>query len=159
MMINKLKSLLGRRQDKDTEISADDETLKLATAALLLEAAHMDGHADDGEIATVTALLGEHFGLEPEEANELTEVAREAVAKSVELYGFTRIIKDSFNHEDRVRMIEMLWQVAYADGILHEFEANLVRRVCGLIYVPDRESGEARKRVIEQLDLNGSDVS
>jgi uncharacterized tellurite resistance protein B-like protein len=159
MMINKLKSLLDRRQDKDTEISADHETLKLATAALLLEAAYMDGHADDDEIATVTALLGDHFGLEPEEANELTEVAREAVAKSVELYGFTRIIKDSFNHEDRVRMIEMLWQVAYADGILHEFEANLVRRVCGLIYVPDRESGEARKRVIEQLDLNGSDVS
>jgi uncharacterized tellurite resistance protein B-like protein len=84
---------------------------------------------------------------------------REVHTNSGELYGFTRTIKDSFNHEDRVRMIEMLWQVAYADGVLHEFEASLVRRVCGLIYVPDRESGEARKRVIEQLDLNGSDVS
>ena len=158
-MINKLKSLLGRRQGKDAEITADAETLKLATAALLMEAACMDGHADEGEIATVTALLGEHFDLQPAEADELTLAAREAVAKSVELYGFTRVIKDSFNHEDRVRMIEMLWQVAYADGILHEFEANLVRRVCGLIYVPDRESGEARKRVLEQLDLNGTDAS
>ncbi|NQU56509.1 MAG: TerB family tellurite resistance protein, partial [Rhodospirillales bacterium] len=133
--------------------------LKLATAALLMEAACMDGTADDAEIATVTVLLADHFDLQPDEAEELTEAGREAVAKSVELYGFTRTIKDSFNHEDRVQMVEMLWQVAYADGILHDFEANLVRRVCGLIYVPDRESGEARKRVLERLDLSGQDAT
>jgi len=158
-MIKKLKSLLSSRQGKNAETTADPATLKLAAAALLMEAACMDGHADEGEIATVTALLAGHFGLEPGEATELAEAGRTAVAESVELYGFTRTIKDSFHHEDRVRMIEMLWQVAYADGILHDFEANLVRRVCGLIYVPDRESGEARKRVLEQLDLNSADVS
>lgn len=158
-MINKLKSLLAGRRGKDAEITADADSLKLAAAALLMEAACMDGHADDGEIATVSRLLGEHFGLAADEAAELTEAGREAVAQSVELYGFTRTIKDSFNHEDRVRMIEMLWQVAYDDGILHDFEASLVRRICGLIYVPDRESGEARKRVLERLDLNGTDVS
>jgi uncharacterized tellurite resistance protein B-like protein len=158
-MIEKLKKLLAGRQDKDTDITADAETLKLAASALLMEAACMDGHTDAGEIATVSALLAGHFDLSEGEAAELAEAGRKAVAKSVELYGFTRTIKDSFNHEDRVRMIEMLWQVAYADGVLHDFEANLVRRVSGLIYVPDRESGEARKRVLEQLDLNSPDVS
>jgi len=156
-MIEKLKKLLASR--KDTDITADDKALKLASAALLMEAACMDGHADDAEISTVTALLGDHFDLSADEAGELVHAGREAVANSVELYGFTRIIKDSFNHEDRVRMIEMLWQVAYADGTLHDFEANLVRRVCGLIYVPDRESGDARKRVLERLDLDNPDVS
>lgn len=158
-MIAKLKKLLAGRQGSNADTTADAESLKLASAALLVEAACMDGHADEAEIATVTALLGEHFDLSDAEAAELTEAGREAVAKSVELYGFTRTIKDSFNHEDRVKMIEMLWQVAYADGILHDFEANLVRRVSGLIYVPDRESGEARKRVLERLDLTPPDVS
>jgi len=158
-MIKKLKSLLAARKGKDAETTADPATLKLAAAALLMEAACMDGHADDGEITTVKALLAAHFGLAEDEAAALTEAAREAVANSVELYSFTRTIKDSFNHEDRVRMIEMLWQVAYADGILHDFEANLVRRICGLIYVPDRESGEARKRVLEQLDLSSQEAT
>ncbi len=158
-MITKLKKLLAGRQGRQNDTTADLETLKLASAALLMEAACMDGHADENEIATVISLLASHFDLGSEEARELADAGREAVAKSVELYGFTRTIKDSFNHEDRVRMIEMLWQVAYADGILHDFEANLVRRVSGLIYVPDRESGEARKRVLERLDLGSPDVS
>ncbi|MBC8445359.1 MAG: TerB family tellurite resistance protein [Rhodospirillaceae bacterium] len=158
-MIEKLKNLLAGRKGKDANAAADAQTLKLASSALLMEAACMDGHADANEIATVTALLGAHFDLQPDEAHELAEAGREAVANSVELYGFTRTIKDSFNHEDRVRMIEMLWEVAYADGILHDFEANLVRRVSGLIYVADRESGDARKRVLERLDLDGPDVS
>jgi uncharacterized tellurite resistance protein B-like protein len=156
-MIAKLKKLLASR--KDTDITADDEALKLASAALLMEAACMDGHVDASEIATVTALLGDHFDLSADEASELVDNGREVLTNSVELYGFTRTIKNSFNHEDRVRMIEMLWKVAYADGILHDFEANLVRRICGLIHVPDRESGDARKRVLERLDLDNPEVS
>ena len=82
------------------------------------------------------------------------EEGRKFVADSSDLYGFTRIIKDNFSEEERIRMIEMLWEVAYSDGERHHFEANLVRRVAGLIYVSDRESGEARKRVFKTLGLN-----
>jgi uncharacterized tellurite resistance protein B-like protein len=156
-MIGRIKKLLASRND--VNITADDEALKLASAALLLEAACMDGHADDVEISTVINLLGDHFDLSSGEASELVDAGREVLANSVELYGFTRTIKNSFNHEDRVRMIEMLWKVVYADGILHDFEANLVRRICGLIYVSDRESGDARKLVLERLDLDNQDVT
>ena len=155
-MIEKLKKILASR--KNTSVSADDDELKLASAALLLEAACMDGHVDKTEIATVVSLLEEHFDLSASEARELVDTGREALADSVELYGFTRTIKNSFNHDDRVRMIEMLWQVVYADGVLHDFEANLVRRICGLIYVSDRESGVARKRVLERINLNDEEV-
>ena len=158
-MIARLKKILTGRAAQDSQATADDETLKLATAALLMEAACMDGHADQVELDTITGLLTVHFGLKADEARELVIAGKQAVQDSVELYGFTRVIKDSFSHEDRVKMIEMLWAVAYADGVLHDFEANLVRRVSGLIYVPDRESGEARKRVLERLDLPPSDVS
>ena len=155
-MIGRIKKLLASRND--VNITADDEALKLASAALLLEAACMDGHADDVEISTIMNLLGGQFDLSAGEAGELVDAGREVLANSVELYGFTRTIKNSFSHEDRVRMIEMLWKVVYADGILHDFEANLVRRICGLIYVSDRESGDARKRVLEHLDMDNKEA-
>ena len=156
-MIERLQKLLDSR--KNNSDTAQEDELKLASAALLLEAACMDGHANKAEIATVVSLLGDHFDLSASEASELVDAGREVLTNSVELYGFTRTIKNSFNQDDRVRMIEMLWKVVYADGILHDFEANLVRRICGLIYVSDRESGDVRKRVLERLDLNNEEVS
>jgi uncharacterized tellurite resistance protein B-like protein len=66
---------------------------------------------------------------------------------------FTRTIKDGYSPEDRVEIIEMLWEVAYADGVLHDYEANLLRRVGGLIYVSDQDRGDARKRVLTRMGL------
>ncbi len=151
-MFLKLKNLLNSRSNKDTPVKED--CLRLASATLLMEAAQMDGSVDEDELSTIIELLSTHFQLDSFEASELADAGRKKMTNSVDLYGFTKTIKDSFNNEDRVKMVEMLWQVAYADGKLHDFEANLVRRICGLIYVSDRESGEARKRVIERLDLS-----
>ena len=61
------------------------------------------------------------------------------------------MIKDRFPHEERLELMEMLWEVAYADGVLHDFEASLMRRISGLIYVSDRDSGAARKRALARL--------
>lgn len=151
-MFLKLKNLLNSRSNKDTPV--DEDCLRLASATLLMEAAQMDGLVDEDELSTIIELLSTHFQLDSFEAGELADAGRKKMTNSVDLYGFTKTIKDSFNNEDRVKMVEMLWQVAYADGKVHDFEANLVRRICGLIYVSDRESGEARKRVIERLDLS-----
>ncbi len=125
----------------------------MAAAALLVEAACMDGTVDDNERDTIARLLCSSFGLEAAAAAELIETATRAVEETSQLYAFTRLINDRYSHEERVGMIEMLWEVAYADGHLHDYESNLVRRVSGLIHVPDRESGEARKRVLARLEL------
>ncbi|MBT3238980.1 MAG: TerB family tellurite resistance protein [Rhodospirillaceae bacterium] len=156
-MMKRLKALLAGGAAASNETDAA-EKLRLATAALLMEAACMDGHIDDAETGTVIALLTNHFELSVEEATELAEAGRQTVSESNELYGFTRTIKDNFDHNQRIQMIEMLWRVVYADGQLHDYEANLLRRVTGLIYVSDRDSGSARKRVLEQLDLSPSNV-
>ncbi|MBT4465013.1 MAG: TerB family tellurite resistance protein [Rhodospirillaceae bacterium] len=155
--MKRLKALLAGGAAASNETDAA-EKLRLATAALLMEAACMDGHIDDAETGTVIALLTNHFELSVEEATELAEAGRQTVSESNELYGFTRTIKDNFDHNQRIQMIEMLWRVVYADGQLHDYEANLLRRVTGLIYVSDRDSGSARKRVLEQLDLSPSNV-
>ena len=68
-----------------------------------------------------------------------------------QLLGFTRTIKDRYSLEERIELIEMIWEVVYADGELHDYEANLLRRLGGLLYVSDRERGDARKRVLARL--------
>ncbi len=154
-----MRALLGRAESGEraaAEAGADTGELQLAAAALLVEAAVMDGHFDDAERDTVLTLVREHFGLDAGAAGDLIEEAAKAVRESGQLYGFTRVVKDRFGEEERVRMIEMLWEVAYADGSLHDYEASLVRRVSGLLYVPDRESGAARKRVLERLGMTGA---
>ena len=154
-MIERIKALLqggGENQPPGDGNDAEDDA-RVAAAALLVEAACMDGTVDDSERNTIARLLGASFGLAAEEAAELMETATRAVAESHQLYAFTRVINDRYSHEERIGMIEMLWEVAYADGHLHHYESNLVRRVSGLIHVPDRDSGEARKRVVARLEL------
>ena len=94
------------------------------------------------------------FELTEAEARSLLELAGDEVANASQLYGFTRVVKDNFDHDERVELMEMLWEVVYADGALHDLEASLMRRIAGLIYVPDRESGAARKRAMSRLGLD-----
>ncbi len=154
-MFQRLQALLsGADLESNSQEKHPDEDLRLATAALLVEAAMMDGQTGGAELKTVESLLAEHFGLTDEEVVLLVEAGQAAATDSSQLYGFTRVIKDRYSQEERIRMIEMLWEVAYIDGQIHHLESNLIRRVAGLIYVPDRENGDARKRVREKLGKN-----
>jgi uncharacterized tellurite resistance protein B-like protein len=127
------------------------EERQLAAAALLVEAASMDSEFGAAERATIGRLLQDRFGLGAAEADDLLAEAERAAAASVQWHGFTQAIKDGFAPAERVQVIEMLWEVAYADGRLHDYEASLLRRITGLLYVSDRDSGEARKRVLARL--------
>lgn len=149
-MIRRLKALfegVGERPDGVSGAPGHDE-LEVAAAALLVEAALMDGRFGANERADVNALLRTRFGLDARDADLLILEAEKAVAETNQLYAFTRIVKDRYGPADRLRMIEMLWEVVYADGKLHDFEANLVRRVAGLLYVSDRDSGLAKQKVL-----------
>lgn len=112
----------------------------------------MDDDFDEQERATILALLTSHFGLDDAEAQDLLSAAEAAVARSNQLYAFTRAVKDAFDSEERRKMVEMLWEVAYSDGEVHDYEASLIRRVTGLLHVSDRDAGAARKRVLERRE-------
>ena len=127
------------------------EAYQLAAAALMVEAARMDDSFDAGERAKIQELLIGRFGLSPAEGEALLASAEAEVAESSQLYGFTKTIKDAFSAEERIEVVEMLWEVAYSDGELHDFEASLIRRVTGLLHVSDRDSGAARKRALDRL--------
>ena len=136
-------------------ISGVDE-LHLAAAALLAEVAMSDDGFDDVERDAMRGLLGKHFGLSEDEVEALMEAAETSAADSTHLLRFTRVIKDYYSQEERVELIEMIWEVVYADGILHDHEDSLLRRIAGLIYVSDRDRGDARKRVLARLDRANS---
>lgn len=154
-MLERLKRLFSEPAGPEPQPRAHDfEERQLAAAALLVEAATMDGHFDAAERASVESLIRGRFQLDAATAADLLEEAERAASASVQWHGFTRAIKDGFDHAERVELIEMLWAVAYADGQLHDYEASLLRRITGLLYVTDRESGEARKRVLARLALD-----
>lgn len=127
------------------------EEQQVAAAALMVEAAQMDADFGAEERAKIGQLIETRFALAPPEAEDLLEEAERLASESVQWHGFTRAIKDGFDYEERIELIEMLWEVVYADGELHDYEANLLRRITGLLYVSDRDSGEARKRVLARL--------
>ena len=132
------------------------EELQIAAAALMVEAAQLDDTFDTRERAKIRELVVARFQLTSEEGDNLIEAAEARVADSVELHGFIRVVKSAFTPEERIELMEMLWEVVYADGELHHYEANLMRRLAGLLQVSDRESGAARKRARERLDISSA---
>lgn len=154
-MFARLKRLISDAAEAKGETTSHSfEEKQLAAAALLVEAARLDSTFDEVERERIETLLQNHFAMAPDEAKALLAAGEEASEDSIEWHGFTRSIKDGFDQDERVAMIEMLWEVAYADGELHDYEASLIRRITGLLYVPDRESGEARNRVRTRLGVS-----
>lgn len=149
-MLDRLKSLFSPDAGGTSARSHAPDELQLAAAALLVEAARMDDDYDADERALIGRLLRDRFALDEADSEALLAAADAATEDLVEVYGFARQVKDAFDHDERVRMIEMLWEVVFADGEVHDHEANLLRRVAGLIYVSDKESGDARKRVLDR---------
>jgi uncharacterized tellurite resistance protein B-like protein len=125
----------------------------VAAAALMVEAARLDGAFEPAERQRIRELLERRFHLPSEMAGRLLEQAEHTATESVAWQGFTRAIKEALAPEERIGIIEMLWEVAYADGELHDYEASLLRRVAGLLYVDDKASGEARLRVMAKLGV------
>lgn len=133
----------------------DAEELAIACAALMVEAAQLDGNFDADERARLTASLTAHFELADADAARLIAEAERRHEDAVDLHRYLKVIGPHFDHAERVRLIEMLWGVVYADGELHAYEGQLLRRIAGLLGVEDAESGAARKRVLAERGLDG----
>lgn len=130
---------------------SDRDGLEIAVAVLLVEAARMDSHFDDAERKVIERLLAQKFQLAAEQTRELVRKALVVDDRSNQLYPFTRVAVERMDLAQRIGLIEMLWEVAYADGVLDPDEDALLRRVAGLIYVSDVDRASARIRVLERL--------
>jgi uncharacterized tellurite resistance protein B-like protein len=129
----------------------DEHALQLATAVLLVEVMRADAEFDPAERAEVLSALRDKFKLSDDEAARLVELAHQTAQGSSDFFQFTSKINESFEMEDKVRMVEHLWRVAYADGVLTAHENHLMRRVSDLLHVPHGAYINAKMRAKQAL--------
>ena len=156
MVINRLKIFLNQLAGDGEQAAAGHPfaAKEMAAAVLLVEAASLDGNIGEAEMETIRRLVTERFEMNREEADLLFAEAKKVQSNSSQLVRFTKAVKDHYDEDERIELIEMLWEVVYADRVLHEYESNLMRRVGGLIYVSDRDRGLAAKRVRRRLGID-----
>ena len=131
------------------EPQAREHSLQMATAALLMEMAHADFAVDAAERDHVVALLSREFNLSAPEAARIAELGNAQGRAAVSLYEFTQALDTALSVSDKVRVIEMLWQIAYADGALDKYEEHLMRKLADLLHLSHRQLIQAKLRVLE----------
>jgi uncharacterized tellurite resistance protein B-like protein len=129
---------------------ASDENLRLAATALMFRALMVDGVADEAELSMIRRIVEDEFGLAPDEVDKLLADAASQADEAADLYGWIKQINNRYSHDEKCYLMEKLWQVILADGIIEDHEAALMRKVAGLIYVTDREVAEARQRASQK---------
>ena len=123
----------------------DDRDYRLAAAALLVHAAAIDGNISDAERDKVHAVIKQRFNLDDAATDELVAEATEAEQKAIDLYHFTARLNRSLDEAGRARMVEMMWQIVFADGGVTEFEDNLIWRAADLLGVSRERAHRAAR--------------
>ena len=127
--------------------SFDDTGYRLAATALLIHVISLDGEPSEVEKRKLHSLLESHFQLDPGSADRLFASATLVEGEAVDLYHFTSVIMRSVDEQARLRIVEMMWELVYADGQVSEFEDNVVWRAADLLAVSSRDRIELKHRV------------
>ena len=125
----------------------DDTGYRLAATALLVHVISIDGEPSKTEKRKLHSLIESRFKLDHGKADHLIAQATRAEGDAVDLYHFTSVIMRSVNEEGRLRIIEMMWELVYADGQVSEFEDNVVWRAADLLAVSSRDRIELKHRI------------
>lgn len=128
--------------------SDPEYSVRLATAALLVEMSRQDDQIEKVEREVAAAALRDHFGLDVEEVAELYALAESEADEAIDYYQFTSLLKERLSHSQKEQVIELLWRVAAADGHIDRYEEHMVRRIAELLYLPHSSFIRAKHRVI-----------
>lgn len=149
----KIGSMFGDDAAVQSDKSGNIDAEKLAAAALMVEVAVQDGEFDVTERKAIENILINKLNLAENDALELLAQAEDKQSQSIQILSFTKEIKNHFDDQGRAHIMEMLWSVVFADGEEDDYESNLMRRIAGLLYISDKESGEIRKKVMREKNL------
>ena len=141
-VFDRVKALFAGSID---DVNPDD--VPLATAVILLELSMTDNSFEPLEMQAILKLLSRKFGCTMTEARMLVQQAEEKLDGKDHFYKFSKMLKDNLDDRGREGIVEMLWQVVYVDGTLDDYEAAMMRKIAGMLYVSDKRSGEIRKMV------------
>jgi uncharacterized tellurite resistance protein B-like protein len=126
--------------------SFDDRGYRLAATALLVHVMSLDGQPSEAEKRKLHSLIESRFGLDPGTAGQLIASATQVEGEAVDLYHFTSVIMRSVDEAGRLRIVEMMWELVYADGQVSEFEDNVIWRAADLLGVSSRDRIDLKHR-------------
>ena len=141
------------------EQSFDDTGYRLAATSLLIHVISIDGEPSVTEKRKLHSLIETRFGLDPGTADQLIASATLVEGEAVDLYHFTSVIMRSVDEAGRLRIVEMMWELVYADGQVSEFEDNVVWRAADLLAVSSRDRIDLKHRVASRQPTPASDSS
>lgn len=133
---------------------ADEHRMQLATAALLVEMTRADGEVREEEQIAVSRAIGNAFAISGEETAELIQLAETEIADATCYHQFTSLINKNYSKAQKAQVVEMLWEVAFADAEMEKYEEHLLRRLSDLLYVPHAEFIRSKLRVKARLGLD-----
>lgn len=136
-------------QPNDTPATAERRA-QLAAAVLLVEVARADHSFSDAERQTVLGSIQRKFALSAAEAQQVISLAEQESQAAHDIYQFTQQIEASFRIEQKLRLMDELWRAAYSDGVLHEYEEHLIRRVADLLHLSHSQFIGAKLRVLAE---------
>lgn len=125
--------------DENSSTVSPDQIIQLATAALLIEVTKADYELTKQESEAVIDALRQTYQLDAMALDSLLKLAEEEAHEASSLYQFTRLVNDFYNYDQKLQLIESMWQVAFADGDLDKYEEHLIRKVAELIYVSHKD--------------------
>jgi uncharacterized tellurite resistance protein B-like protein len=148
-MIDLIKRYFGKSAEHEGAQNVDmSHDIRIATCALLLEMANIDGEFSDSERNRIISILKRDYQLSEEHAMELMKASNKELDGSVDLWTFTDLINRNYPPEEKIRIIEMVWKIAYTDGKLDKYEDYLVHKLAKLLHLTHKQLIEAKLKVI-----------
>jgi uncharacterized tellurite resistance protein B-like protein len=145
-MLNKLNDFLSTIIVTTSVNIRPEHTLQLATAVLLIEVMRSDTDSADQEQAAILKILKERFDLDDAEVAQLSELGHSTASAANDFQQFTALINRELEPSEKVRIIEYMWQVAYADRQISAHENHLMRKIAALLYIPHGDYVAAKMR-------------
>ena len=145
-MLSLLKNILNSQNSQEDNNIKDLELL----CGLMIEAAYTDGNIDLSELNKIKLSLINIFSEDPKEVSLVLEKAEQNKNNSKSLHYYTSFINKNFDDKKKILLIEVLWEIVLSDGEVHDFESNLIRRLAGLLYISDVDSGNAKIRALDK---------
>lgn len=140
------KSTSGGDPDQERERSHD---IRIATCAVLLEMANIDNEFSESERENITTILKRDYHLSDEHAEELIQASNEELKGSIDLWRFTNLINRNYSIAEKIRIIEIVWEIAYADGRLDKHEDYLIHKLAKLLHLTHKQLIEAKLKAIK----------
>jgi uncharacterized tellurite resistance protein B-like protein len=148
-MFDMVKRFFGKTKDNnsDTENQNREHDLCVATCALFVEMARIDGIFTQAELETILSILKEKYGLSGEHADALIEEADKERDQSVDLWQFARLINENYSTEEKIEIVETLWQIVYVDGKMDQYEHYLMNKLKNLLRLTHNQLIDAKLKV------------